>query len=245
MRGRARGAPLYGRSLKRDGSAGICAVLISILQGHAKDVDLDGVGAARKQSKCGKTKARGSDIIYTQPPHSPSLSPPPQWPTASTSPAMTSSTSTAPQPHSRTAHRPSPPLLPPPPPTASPSPQPSSTSSTSPTSRHGSSSVRIYPPPSPPTLTPLPGRVAEQMGDLEHALSAYENALRHNATSVSGLTQVAGIARIKENYPKVFFLVVCPRMHQSTNPLPLFAPRSDMTSSVPIRQSTFSSAFSR
>ena len=44
------------------------------------------------------------------------------------------------------------------------------------------------------------------MGDLEHALSAYENALRHNATSVSGLTQVAGIARIKENYPKVFCL---------------------------------------
>jgi cytochrome c-type biogenesis protein CcmH/NrfG len=47
------------------------------------------------------------------------------------------------------------------------------------------------------------GRVAEQMGDLEHALSAYENALRHNPMSLSGLTQVAGIARIKENYPKV------------------------------------------
>jgi len=49
----------------------------------------------------------------------------------------------------------------------------------------------------------LSGRVAEQMGDLEHALSAYENALRHNPMSLSGLTQVAGIARIKENYPKV------------------------------------------
>lgn len=47
------------------------------------------------------------------------------------------------------------------------------------------------------------GRVAEQMGDLEHALSAYENALRHNPNSLPGLTQVAGIARIKENYPKV------------------------------------------
>ena len=47
------------------------------------------------------------------------------------------------------------------------------------------------------------GRVAEQMGNLEHALSAYENALRHNAMSLPGLTQVAGIARIKENYPKV------------------------------------------
>ena len=41
------------------------------------------------------------------------------------------------------------------------------------------------------------------MGNLEHALSAYENALRHNPMSLSGLTQVAGIARIKENYPKV------------------------------------------
>lgn len=41
------------------------------------------------------------------------------------------------------------------------------------------------------------------MGDLEHAITAYENALRHNPMSLSGLTQVAGIARIKENYPKV------------------------------------------
>ncbi|THH30378.1 hypothetical protein EUX98_g3810 [Antrodiella citrinella] len=40
------------------------------------------------------------------------------------------------------------------------------------------------------------------MGNLEHALSAYESALRHNPMSLSGLTQVAGIARIKENYPK-------------------------------------------
>ncbi|TFK19901.1 TPR-like protein [Coprinopsis marcescibilis] len=48
----------------------------------------------------------------------------------------------------------------------------------------------------------LIGRVAEQIGDLEHALGAYENALRHNPLSLAGLTQVAGIARIKENYPK-------------------------------------------
>lgn len=47
------------------------------------------------------------------------------------------------------------------------------------------------------------GSVAESFGDLERALSAYENALRHNPHSVSGLTQVAGIARIRENYPKV------------------------------------------
>lgn len=50
------------------------------------------------------------------------------------------------------------------------------------------------------------GRVAEQMGNLEHALSAYENALRHNPMSLPGLTQVAGIARIKENYPKARIL---------------------------------------
>jgi hypothetical protein len=41
------------------------------------------------------------------------------------------------------------------------------------------------------------------MGDLEHAATAYENALRHNPMSIPGLTQVAGIARIKENYPMV------------------------------------------
>ena len=65
--------------------------------------------------------------------------------------------------------------------------------------------VTLYP--SSPFLTFLfffgPGRVAEQMGDLDHALSAYENALRHNPMSMSGLQQVAGISRIKENYPKV------------------------------------------
>ncbi|KAI0035275.1 hypothetical protein K488DRAFT_43617, partial [Vararia minispora EC-137] len=44
------------------------------------------------------------------------------------------------------------------------------------------------------------GSVAEQMGDLDHALSAYEHAIRHNAFSIPGLTQVAGIARIKENF---------------------------------------------
>ncbi|KAF9652054.1 TPR-like protein [Thelephora ganbajun] len=46
------------------------------------------------------------------------------------------------------------------------------------------------------------GRVAEQMGNVEHALSAYENALRHNPNSLPGLIQVAGIARIKEDYQK-------------------------------------------
>ncbi|KAH8120724.1 hypothetical protein DFH11DRAFT_1500001 [Phellopilus nigrolimitatus] len=48
----------------------------------------------------------------------------------------------------------------------------------------------------------LIGSVAEQMGDLDRALSAYESALRHNPHSLPGLTQVAGIARIRENYSK-------------------------------------------
>lgn len=38
-----------------------------------------------------------------------------------------------------------------------------------------------------------------------------ENALWHNLTSLSGLTQVAGIPRIKKNYPKVCWRgVTCP-----------------------------------
>jgi hypothetical protein len=41
------------------------------------------------------------------------------------------------------------------------------------------------------------------MGDLDHAMSCYEHALRHNSSSISAITQVAGIARVRENYPKV------------------------------------------
>ncbi|KAJ3933562.1 MAG: hypothetical protein NXY57DRAFT_867645, partial [Lentinula lateritia] len=44
----------------------------------------------------------------------------------------------------------------------------------------------------------LIGDIAQQMGDSKHALFAYENALRHNPTSLSGLTK---IARIKGDYP--------------------------------------------
>ncbi|EMD30529.1 hypothetical protein CERSUDRAFT_101265 [Gelatoporia subvermispora B] len=51
--------------------------------------------------------------------------------------------------------------------------------------------------------SPFAGRVAEQMGNLEYTWSAYENALRDNPMVLAGLTQVAGIARIKEDYPKV------------------------------------------
>ena len=45
---------------------------------------------------------------------------------------------------------------------------------------------------------PSTGTVAEGIGDLDRALSAYENALRHNPHSLVGLQQVAGIARPTE-----------------------------------------------
>jgi len=53
------------------------------------------------------------------------------------------------------------------------------------------------------------GEVAEQMNNLDLALTAYEHALRHNPRCVPALSQVAGIARIKENYPKVSSGLVC------------------------------------
>jgi hypothetical protein len=49
----------------------------------------------------------------------------------------------------------------------------------------------------------LLGAVSEQLNDTDRANSAYENALRHNPLSVSALTQVAGIARVKEDFHKV------------------------------------------
>ncbi|KAG8766254.1 glucose repression mediator protein [Ceratobasidium sp. 428] len=47
----------------------------------------------------------------------------------------------------------------------------------------------------------LIGAVSEQMNDLDRALAAYEHAIRHNPHSIAGLTQIAGIARVRENYP--------------------------------------------
>ena len=47
-----------------------------------------------------------------------------------------------------------------------------------------------------------PGAVSEQLSDTGRALVAYENALKHNPMSVSALTQVAGIARSKEEFGK-------------------------------------------
>ncbi|KAJ9105818.1 hypothetical protein QFC19_003386 [Naganishia cerealis] len=46
----------------------------------------------------------------------------------------------------------------------------------------------------------LIGAVSEQLGDTERAEAAYEHALRHNPASVSALTQVAGMARVKEDF---------------------------------------------
>ncbi|CED83936.1 FOG: TPR repeat [Phaffia rhodozyma] len=67
----------------------------------------------------------------------------------------------------------------------------------------------------PIVLTPIPalalanestwllmGAVAEQLSDLDRALAAYEHALRHNPMSISALTQVAGIARAKDDFVK-------------------------------------------
>ena len=68
-----------------------------------------------------------------------------------------------------------------------------------------------------------PGAVAEQIGDLDRALSAYENALRHNPHSLAGLTQVAGIARIRENYTKVsrlFFSYDVPQLPITSRSVP-------------------------
>ncbi|ORY25162.1 hypothetical protein BCR39DRAFT_471711 [Naematelia encephala] len=48
----------------------------------------------------------------------------------------------------------------------------------------------------------LIGAVAEQMNDQDRALAAFENALRHNPTSILGLNAVASIARSRDNFDK-------------------------------------------
>ncbi|KAJ3885091.1 hypothetical protein GG344DRAFT_83118 [Lentinula edodes] len=58
----------------------------------------------------------------------------------------------------------------------------------------------------------LIGRVAEKMGDLDHALFACENALRLNPTSLLGLTKAATL-RIKKNYSKVKISNAGPTVH--------------------------------
>lgn len=95
------------------------------------------------------------------------------------------------------------------------------------------------------------------MGDLDRALSAYERALLHNPNSLPGLTQIAGIARIRENYTKVRRDVslptdVCRSFPDTffffpffTRPNSIYLPlRSTPISPFPFRLSSISSACS-
>jgi len=47
------------------------------------------------------------------------------------------------------------------------------------------------------------GDLAERMGDLDASLNAYENAVRHNRSSVEAHTRIAAIARGREELAKV------------------------------------------
>jgi len=45
------------------------------------------------------------------------------------------------------------------------------------------------------------------MGDLDASLNAYENAVRHNRSSVEAHTRIAAIARGREELSKVSFVI--------------------------------------
>ena len=47
-----------------------------------------------------------------------------------------------------------------------------------------------------------PGSTTELMGDMDGALHAYEQALRHNYQSISAMQAISCILRTKENFPK-------------------------------------------
>ena len=51
-------------------------------------------------------------------------------------------------------------------------------------------------------LTGCPGNLTELMGDLDGAVNAYEQALRHNQFSVQAMNQISCILRTKENFPR-------------------------------------------
>ena len=54
------------------------------------------------------------------------------------------------------------------------------------------------------------------MGDLDAAINAYEQALRHNQYSVTAMNQISTILRTKENFPKaVEYLQAILKMDQS------------------------------
>lgn len=51
-------------------------------------------------------------------------------------------------------------------------------------------------------LTPSPGSLTELMGDLDGAMNAYEQALRHNQWSIPAMNAISCILRTKEQFPK-------------------------------------------
>ena len=46
------------------------------------------------------------------------------------------------------------------------------------------------------------GNLTELMGDLDGAIVAYEQALRHNQFSIPSMNAISCILRTKENFPK-------------------------------------------
>ena len=46
------------------------------------------------------------------------------------------------------------------------------------------------------------GNLTELMGDLDSAVSAYEQALRHNQYSIPAMNAISCILRTKENFPR-------------------------------------------
>ena len=60
------------------------------------------------------------------------------------------------------------------------------------------------------------GNVSELMGDLDGAISAYEQALRHNQYSITAMNSISTIFRTKENFPKaVEYLQAILKLDQS------------------------------
>lgn len=54
------------------------------------------------------------------------------------------------------------------------------------------------------------GSIAEQMGDVDRALNAYEHAIRHNPESVPAHLRVASIARSRDDFVRVRFILLPP-----------------------------------
>lgn len=51
-------------------------------------------------------------------------------------------------------------------------------------------------------LTATSGSAAEHMNDLDGAVFAYEQALRHNFQSIQAMNAISCILRTKENFPR-------------------------------------------